>query len=355
MDSIVDDSRRLDTCPYCERQFKNVKLHQTKAKCSGPRQNSVNKSFASIPAGLPRAGGERIPDSFSLGSKKGLRHKLNTRVIEDLPDVELRSRLKLPGAGDASGWSQLDLELSKKLEPVIQHLPSVIGKGEMFEEIIYEHVAEKHGTIDVTVKSKLPCKKKNHQKKEIKRLKKLLKKQVKSGLASDKKRKEYHMAVRLHNKIVKLERREKNEKLRNEAMRDFRKNPFKYAQNLLNESKKKKKLSPNLSQNRTENYFRSTYYNRKRHHNYHSIKGLPRTARPKDSFDLKFPSLKEVKELIRKKPKKASPGPSGVPYLIYKKCPKVTALLYQLLNEIWSNKKNTVELEAGGNYFDIRM
>ena len=345
MDSTVDDSMRLGTCPNCERQFKNVKLHQTKAKCSGLGLDSVSKSSAPGLAIVSNTGGEHLPNSISSGSEKRLRHKLNAHNTEIPPEIDVRSRLELPNMNDSKKWTQLDAELTRKLEPIMQHLPSTQGKGEMFEDIIYQHAADACGTVDVVVKIKPPKKKNQRQKKEIKKLKKLLKKQTKSGLANDKTRKEYQIAVRLHNKILKLERQEKQEKLRNDAMRNFRKNPYKYAQNLISKSEKSK--APTLSEIKTEKYFRSTYHDRKRHYNYHPPKGLEKPKPPKILCNLKFPSLKEVKEIIWKKPNNATPGPSGVPYIIYKKCPQVTGLLYKLLKEIWINRKIPLSWRLG--------
>ncbi|TWW74377.1 hypothetical protein D4764_14G0003780 [Takifugu flavidus] len=58
-------------------------------------------------------------------------------------------------------------------------------------------------------------------------------------------------------------------------------------------------------------------------------------ARPSAEFKLAEPSLKEVEEDINAARSASSPGPSGVPYLIYKRCPEILRHLWKALKVIW--------------------
>lgn len=50
-------------------------------------------------------------------------------------------------------------------------------------------------------------------------------------------------------------------------------------------------------------------------------RALINPAPPTTMFDLREPSLKEVEEIINAACSASAPGPSGVPYIVYKCCP----------------------------------
>ena len=45
-----------------------------------------------------------------------------------------------------------------------------------------------------------------------------------------------------------------------------------------------------------------------------------------------------LKEAVRKKRNKNAPGINGIPFLVYKKCPKVLDMLLEVLNRAWETK-----------------
>lgn len=58
------------------------------------------------------------------------------------------------------------------------------------------------------------------------------------------------------------------------------------------------------------------------------------TPEPSSDFNLKEPSLREVKEVVRRAISSSAPGPSGVPYKVYKNCPKLLHRLWRALKVI---------------------
>ena len=60
----------------------------------------------------------------------------------------------------------------------------------------------------------------------------------------------------------------------------------------------------------------------------------------KQEFNMKPPTLKEFSTLLRKTRSKSAPGPNGVPYKVYKKCPGVAKELWSYLRDLW--KKNVI-------------
>ena len=64
---------------------------------------------------------------------------------------------------------------------------------------------------------------------------------------------------------------------------------------------------------------------------YHAVKA---------NFNDKVPSFNEFFKKLRKTRSKSAPGPNGVPYLLYKRCPRVAKQLWGYLRELWN--KNTI-------------
>ena len=74
---------------------------------------------------------------------------------------------------------------------------------------------------------------------------------------------------------------------------------------------------------------------------------MPRPARPKHSFDIKFATLEEFSEICRKKSNSSAPGLNGIPYLLYKRCDQVRRLLWTLLQRIWVERKIPSTFQVG--------
>ncbi|KAG7525299.1 hypothetical protein JOB18_025050 [Solea senegalensis] len=56
---------------------------------------------------------------------------------------------------------------------------------------------------------------------------------------------------------------------------------------------------------------------------------------PTLNFDEKEPSWKEVQEVVRKARASSAPEPSGVPYKVYKNCPRLLHRLWRIMTVIW--------------------
>ena len=61
---------------------------------------------------------------------------------------------------------------------------------------------------------------------------------------------------------------------------------------------------------------------------------------PTVNFDDSLPTWREFSEQLKKTRNKSAPGPNGVPYLVYKRCPGLARLLWSYLKGIW--KKNRI-------------
>ena len=54
-----------------------------------------------------------------------------------------------------------------------------------------------------------------------------------------------------------------------------------------------------------------------------------------NSLNLAVPSYEEVKSVVRKARNRSAPGPNGIPYLLYKRCPRVLKILHMLVESAW--------------------
>ena len=52
-------------------------------------------------------------------------------------------------------------------------------------------------------------------------------------------------------------------------------------------------------------------------------------------FDDRPPIWKEFTAVLRKTRNKSPPGPNGIPYKVYKKCPSAARLLWLYLKALW--------------------
>ncbi|XP_019617765.1 PREDICTED: uncharacterized protein LOC109465064 [Branchiostoma belcheri] len=145
------------------------------------------------------------------------------------------------------------------------------------------------------------------------------------------------LRVRLRS-LSNAERTRKKRRQKEKKRAEFVSNPFRFTKRLLGA-----KMSGRLtcSKEEAESYLQKTHGDVERE--------VPLEDRPKDEFpdpeqptrelDCSELKLAEVKDVIRKARAGAAPGPSGIIYRIYKKCPRLTRRLWSLLKVVWRKKK----------------
>lgn len=114
----------------------------------------------------------------------------------------------------------------------------------------------------------------------------------------------------------------------------FDKNPFEYSKHIFKEQKGKILLTDQ----QIYDHYRETYEIPKVVQPY----GDPNTKKPINplvEFEMSPPKIEEIEYQIKKKSSKAAPGPDGIPYIVYKKCPSVRKHLVKIYNKIWSRKE----------------
>ena len=86
-----------------------------------------------------------------------------------------------------------------------------------------------------------------------------------------------------------------------------------------------------------EEHLLKTYSDALRHESLQERADIPAVPLPTSSFCLASPSLEEVRGAVRKARNRSAPGTNGVPYLLYKRCPKTLYLLHSLIQKAWSS------------------
>ena len=66
---------------------------------------------------------------------------------------------------------------------------------------------------------------------------------------------------------------------------------------------------------------------------------IEQVSEPTTLLDVKEPTLKEITEVVKKARTGSAPGPNGIPYKVYKMCPKCLRRQCNLLKVIWRKDK----------------
>ncbi|XP_072039562.1 uncharacterized protein [Amphiura filiformis] len=145
-------------------------------------------------------------------------------------------------------------------------------------------------------------------------------------------KKDFHKLIRLHNKVRKLELRKLEYASSGKAHNNFRRNPHQFAKKLLNQDTNR---NPTFQKPAAEKYFKSVNNDKKRGYKYRPLKGMKRPPCPNQPFNTKPPSLTELTNYLMKRRNSSAPGINRIPYLVWKKCPKTTDLLHEVICNIW--------------------
>ncbi|XP_077372334.1 uncharacterized protein LOC144033646 [Festucalex cinctus] len=129
-------------------------------------------------------------------------------------------------------------------------------------------------------------------------------------------------------------RRRGRERARRRAA--FISNPFGFTKKILGQ-----KRSGHLSctEEEVNNYLNVSYSDSAREEELGPCRTLITPPEPIVAFNTKEPTLKEVEEVVRAARSNSAPGPSGVPYVVFKRCPRLLKRLWRILRVIWRRGK----------------
>ena len=248
-----------------------------------------------------------------------------------------RQRIKFPPANEKELWEALECRIIHKLDKLIGK-STLSHKLDTFGDIVYQTSLEMFGPK--TQKAKEPPRKNRRQREmeALRKRKKNLKRQMKTATTEEQigLKSIWRDLQARHTALSRAESARKKRSLKKKKLDQFFQDPFNFARKLFEQPKSGSLVT---EKNVLEDHLRKTYSDPERQTPLPDISGLVWPSEPGEKFNCEPPSLKEVAAVIRKARNKSAPGPNGVPYLLYKRCPKVLTWLHKILKSAWKNLK----------------
>ena len=137
----------------------------------------------------------------------------------------------------------------------------------------------------------------------------------------------------LRGELKTLQRAEWHRRRRKERSKkraNFLSNPFGFARTLLGE---KRNGNLEASEEEINNHLRDTMSDPAKDQD------IGINNRLIHQYDTRLPTWKKMQEVVRATRSASAPGPSGVPYIVYKRCKGVLQILWKILRVIWRRGK----------------
>ncbi|KAI8482700.1 hypothetical protein Bbelb_395800 [Branchiostoma belcheri] len=313
-------------CQNQEQRKRSAPAGQTK-EVTGQVTNHSTQDFNS---GDPNPGSETPPvEPVPRAGDKQPTYDTGSRVA--IPKKEecfvRKEKIKWPRASDKATWEVLDSDLSNILEQGLKG--DVERKLNKFGNMVYDFCSGRLGTLSSDCKSSEPRRISRRQKeisKLIIRRRHLRKLWRKAGPDEKVGLQVLWEEVRTRLKCLRRAERLRRKRKRKENQRkQFFRNPFKFAKSLLEE---KKGGDLTIGVEDLEAHLKATYSD-------------PEKDRPLDSPG-------EVLAAVKRARAAAAPGPNGVPYRVYKMCPKTLRVLWKLMQVAWRKKCVPVSWRRAG-------
>ena len=239
--------------------------------------------------------------------------------------------------GNSKEWERLDEDMSKLLHTL--YAPAEI-RARTHPNVIYGMCMERFG-----VKERGPKKVQSGPSKRQKKCSKLreeinlLKAAVAEAPIEEKDaikelQKEKLKKLRLAKRAETLK---KNRRKYAKNCKEFLSQPYDFARSLLS-PKPKGELGD--SKEDVEEFLKAAHSDPDREVTKERCEGLKEFQQAEVQFDDKLPTFNEFRKKLIRTRSNSAPGPNGVPYLVYKRCPKVAKLLWMYLKDLW--KKNLI-------------
>nr|AAN12398.1 polyprotein [Tetraodon nigroviridis] len=340
------------TC-VCGKICKNprgLKIHQTKMGCLASVQPEQRARFSlsesrEVPARAEPYGPQQPHSPEALGETQEERgqesphsaQNLRAQVAQAPDNPQHHRRVKWPPASKVSEWQQLDEDLEGILESTAKG--GVDRKLQTMTTLVISFATERYGTME---KRAAPEKyTKNRRAEKISQLRqelRVLKKQFK-GASEDQKPGLAELRCTLRKKLLTLRRAEwhrRRAKERAKKRAAFLANPFGFTKQLLGQ---KRSAHLECAKEEVDSYLHDTFSDAERENSLGECRVLISPPEPACSFNTKAPTWKEIQTVVRAARNNSAPGPNGVPYLVYKRCPKLLARLWKILRVIWRRGK----------------
>jgi hypothetical protein len=237
----------------------------------------------------------------------------------------------------------LEIAIPKVFSKALMKKLSISQLSEKFLSWIHVFFSEKFGVKDTTSKKKAMRKPRVHrglaklrrQKQELTKAKKAL---LKAGHAPDSRAmivlsKAWRKVMHQHNQLRLAVEENLKQRASRAAENNFKKNPAKYAEKLFNGAGQS--AAPTFSKETCQEYFGKTYRDEHRDHVYTKLEGMIRPGLPRKAFDMRPPTVMQLRASARRKRNGAASGLDAMGYVPFKKCRALLVFLHRLGIKIW--------------------
>ncbi|XP_023810165.1 uncharacterized protein LOC105353972 [Oryzias latipes] len=261
-------------------------------------------------------------------------HSLHVPKPPNPSRVVPQQRIKWPPARKRSEWCQFDEDVSNIIQAAAKG--DAESRLQTMTTIIVSYASERFGHIEKGQTKHTPYTKNrratkiHHLRQELRTLKKHHKKATEEEKQSLSELKNILRKQLMSLRRAEWHRRRGRERARKRAA--FIANPFGFTKKLLGD---KRSGQLECSTEEVNQFLQDTLSDPLREQELEPNKALIKPAPPTIEFNLTEPSLKEVEEIIKAARWASTPGPSGVPYVAYKRCPQLLRHLWKILRVIW--------------------
>lgn len=324
----------------CGRAFKTrkgLKIHQTKMAClekDHVKQRSGTTADAAVSVASTGEPGQ-TEEEPSPESPHSTRNLQASHAPPPSRNSE-RRRVKWPVA-NSKEWTKLEEDVDKILETISKG--NVDQKLQTMCSLIMNIGAERFGEEQKRGASN-PAKLNRREVKigQLRQELKSLRRQYKA--ATEEERTALSELTNItRNKLITLRRAEWHRRSGKEKARKrsaFIGNPFTFTKRLLGQKRSGHLACPVEEIN---HHLNTTFSDSSRDQDLGPCKALVIPAEPVSQFHSAEPTLSEVREAVRAARSSSAPGPSGVPYKVYKQCPRLLKRLWMILKVIWRRGK----------------
>ena len=256
-------------------------------------------------------------------------------------DIVMKDRFMFPKL--AEEWKHIDGHVVTLFDEQVasQQPDSTEEELMILKETLYNEFSSKFGfksnichhskkKIAISEEKKILRSKKKASRKEFKQLRR----EGADDVKMRSKHLEWRNLTRLHNKVrlQELELQNKLTEVKNNT--EFAKDPFKFIKSEVTKGESKR-LIPSCSLVEAELFFTDRYSDSHRCDKLDFPQFIDLPQKPSHPLSDSVPPKEDFEKYIRSRRNKSSPGPDGIPFVVYKKCPQIRSRLIQILRCIW--------------------
>lgn len=356
----MSSSSQDHLCPVCELPFKtksglsshlrwkhkDVNLEELTSTEDAATDLSLQESICKTTesASPHPATGPQTPhsargsdDNFTATETVGLTHSPSfTPANLEHTDYERQKRLCLPPANATRTWMQADetIDLSlKQACPAFNKLSPDNMLSTLTDAIRFFFPEQKLSNQERKQEGA------QHKLRHLRQRKRKLRREWRNRRneppqATATLRSEFHA---VHRRIKRLSAHMQSadaERDRWKQNRAFRADPFQYGKKFFDQKSAEK---PSFSAEDALRYFSQTYADEDRASGYDSFPDVTDVPEPSVCFPQTVPPFSLFANCLRKTRNSSSPGPNGIPYIVWKKCPSLQHRLYTVCCKVWKS------------------